>query len=233
MILSKSGAGMLYLHYVPQPWPSWATIYSIFAANNASNFWVSFTTGRKTMTVLTNENANARPRLAARWLRATILAMAILSLTFIGFVASASADGAIQISGTGYWADVDECTTPSDGRDFDYNFKMDGDLVGCVYVAIATTKCTPSGIYIETGEEFYDIAGGTQGEGTFTSNYRFAGKFEACEGDDALAVEIFGRCQHPIAEGSGTGDFEGVTGRLDFKDDVCAGNFPYKGHLRW
>jgi hypothetical protein len=29
------------------------------------------------------------------------------------------------------------------------------------------------------------------------------------------------------------GDFEGVTGRFDIKDDLDAGNFPYKGHLRW
>jgi hypothetical protein len=31
--------------------------------------------------------------------------------------------------------------------------------------------------------------------------------------------------------GSGTRDFEGVTGRLDFKGDVAAGNFPMRGHF--
>ena len=47
------------------------------------------------------------------------------------------------------------------------------------------------------------------------------------------ALEIFGRCQHPIVAGSGTGVFEGVTGRLDFKDDIAAGNFPYRGHFKF
>ena len=50
--------------------------------------------------------------------------------------------------------------------------------------------------------------------GTFTTNYRFQGKYEA-----DFTVEIHGRCQHPIAAGSGTDGFEGATGRLDFKDD--------------
>jgi hypothetical protein len=47
-----------------------------------------------------------------------------------------------------------------------------------------------------------------------------------------LAGVIFERCQHPIVEGSGAGIYEGVSGRLDFKNDVEAGNYPYKGHLR-
>jgi hypothetical protein len=47
-----------------------------------------------------------------------------------------------------------------------------------------------------------------------------------------LAGAIFERCQHPIVEGSGTGIYEGVSGRLDFRNDVEAGNYPYKGHLR-
>jgi hypothetical protein len=33
--------------------------------------------------------------------------------------------------------------------------------------------------------------------------------------------------------GSGKGIFEGVTGRLDVKDDVTVRNFPYRGHLRY
>jgi hypothetical protein len=41
-------------------------------------------------------------------------------------------------------------------------------------------------------------------------------------------VEMVGRCQHPIIEASGTGVFEGLTGRLDIMDDVAAGNFPYR-----
>jgi hypothetical protein len=48
-----------------------------------------------------------------------------------------------------------------------------------------------------------------------------------------LSGEIFGRCQHPIVEGSGTCNYEGVGGQLFFKDDVESGTFPYRGHLRY
>jgi hypothetical protein len=51
--------------------------------------------------------------------------------------------------------------------------------------------------------------------------------------------QVFGRCQHKIVAGTGTGDFEGVTGRLDFKDiimrdangNVTGVEFDYRGHL--
>ena len=63
--------------------------------------------------------------------------------------------------------------------------------------------------------------------GTFTTNYRFEGKYEP-----GTVVEIKGRCQHPIAAGSGTGGFEGAEGRLDFKDII--GDpviYVYRGHI--
>jgi hypothetical protein len=31
--------------------------------------------------------------------------------------------------------------------------------------------------------------------------------------------------------GSGTGVFEGVRGRIDMKDDVATGTFPYRGNI--
>jgi hypothetical protein len=98
-------------------------------------------------------------------------------------------------------------------------------LVGCVYVTIDTAERSPSGTYRETGTEYYVIDGGNFGTGTFSTTYGFSDKFEDS------GAEIFGRCQHPITAGSGTGDFAGVTGRLYFKDDVAAGNFPLTGHL--
>jgi hypothetical protein len=61
------------------------------------------------------------------------------------------------------------------------------------------------------------------------TTYRFTAKYKDCPN---LVEEIFGRCQHPIVEGSGTGDFEGVTGRFDIKDEDPVA-FPYRGHLRW
>jgi hypothetical protein len=110
----------------------------------------------------------------------------------------------------------------------DYAYKFsEGDLIGCIYVTIETAETSPSGTYRETGTEFYDIVGGTFGTGTFSTTYLFTGKF------DDSGAEIFGRCQHPIVAGTGTGDFEGVTGRIDMKDDIETGIFLYRGHLRW
>jgi hypothetical protein len=63
--------------------------------------------------------------------------------------------------------------------------------------------------------------------GTFTTNYRFQGKYAA-----DFTVELHGRCQHPIAAGSGTGGFEGATGRLDFKDIIGdTVTYVYRGHI--
>jgi hypothetical protein len=103
---------------------------------------------------------------------------------------------------------------------------MTGDLVGCHYVFVETSFCSPSGTYRETGNEIFV---GQNSRDTFKTTYNFEAKYQDCTN---LVVEIFGRCQHPIIRGSGTGVFEGVTGRLDFKDDIEAGNFPYRGHLR-
>ena len=62
--------------------------------------------------------------------------------------------------------------------------------------------------------------------GTFETTYRFQAKF-------AGGAELFGRCQHPIVEGSGTRGFLGATGRLDFKDIIEEPiTFVYRGHIR-
>ena len=74
-------------------------------------------------------------------------------------------------------------------------------------------------MYLESGEEV--IVGSLNGGpvGTFTTTYRFESKWDP----DPSGVELHGRCQHPIVKGSGTGGFEGASGRLDFKDIVDAG----------
>ncbi len=141
---------------------------------------------------------------------------------------SALAKGAEQISGIGFYATPSEC---EGGQGATYSVKMTGDFEGCLYVFIDKYTCSPSGTYREIGRERF--VGTYQGKsGTFWTNYKFESKFEGCAADGSyLGAEIFGRCQHPIVKGSGTGIFEGVTGRLDFKDDVEAGNFPYIGHI--
>jgi hypothetical protein len=138
----------------------------------------------------------------------------------------ALAAGATQFSGTGVLAKPGDCT------DFDnasYAVVMSGDLTGCHYSFIESAVITSSGAYNETGTEvFVGFYNGVAG--TFTTHYRFTAKYT----NSTDWIEVEGRCQHPIDAGSGTGVFEGMTGRLDMRDNVVNGvaiNFPYKGHL--
>lgn len=165
--------------------------------------------------------------------RLTILALTALAVVALISVvltvpSPALADGATQISGVGFFAEPGECTD-SEGDGSDFALTLTGDLEGCHYVFVETAECSPSGTYVETGTEI--SVGRYNGEaGTFRTTYLFTAKYEDCPN---LVGEIVGRCQHPIIAGSGTGVFAGVSGRLDFKDDIAAGNFPYRGHLRW
>ena len=160
--------------------------------------------------------------------RLAILTLTTLALVaFIGVASAAPslAGGANQISGVGFFDEGDTCESGSVGADF--ALIMTGDLEGCLYTFVKTAESSPSGTYRETGRELFVASDGTS---SFATTYRFEGKYEDV---DNLIREIFGRCQHPIVEGSGTGIYEGFTGRLAFKDDVEAGNFVYRGHLRW
>ena len=108
---------------------------------------------------------------------------------------------------------------------------MTGSLGGCWYTNIEMTKDNgaPSGVYIESGEEVFvgSLNGGP--EGTFGTTYQFESKWDP---DVSTGSEVHGRCQHPIVAGSGTGGFEGATGRADFKDEVTTGQFFYRGHIK-
>ena len=175
---------------------------------------------------------------------ATVLAMALVSL-----VAPASAaEGTTQIGGTGAIhavsdgvnpAFTEECPEPDGYSEFNViTLKLDeGNLQGCWYTLVEEYKFSPNidatpVVYQERGREvfvggWYDDDGNLVGEGTFETTYKFTAKFA----DASLAVEIHGRCQHPIAEGTGTGVFDGATGRVDFKDDVDTGVLTYRGHI--
>ncbi len=80
-------------------------------------------------------------------------------------------------------------------------------------------------MYQERGEEIFvgTLDGGPLG--TFATTYKFSSKWSP---DVCTRTEVHGRCQHPIVAGSGTGSFTGVTGRVDFKDDVATGCFLYR-----
>ena len=138
----------------------------------------------------------------------------------------ARAGGATQISGIGYYAASGECTDP-EGQGADYALSLTGAFSGCHYVFVKSAQCSPGGAYFEAGTETF--VGTYNGEfGTFGTNYVFTATYRDCPN---FVGEIAGRCQHPIVDGSGTGSFAGVTGRLDMKDDIDTGSFPYRGHL--
>lgn len=138
--------------------------------------------------------------------------------------------GAIQIEGIGRYADVGQCT---DETGYTFVISMTGDLEGCLYTYVDDFACSPSGTYREYGREHF--VGTYKGQsGTFWTAYSFEGKYEGCPlNGEPLGAEIFGRCQHPIVKGSGTGVFEGVSGRLAFRDNVELLIFPFTGHLRY
>ena len=154
----------------------------------------------------------------------------LVAVALIGVVSTAPspafAGGATQIAGVAFFDDRGDCDDP-EGEGANFALIMTGDLEGCLYTDVQTAESSPSGTYRETGTELF-VGSYLDGSGTFETTYRFEAKYEDV---DTLSGEIFGRCQHPIVEGSGTGIFDGVTGQLFFKDDVEAGNFPYRGHL--
>ncbi len=135
-----------------------------------------------------------------------------------------------QISGGAYY-DAVQCPAPPPGyADFTTypGLVLTGSLEGCLYTKVTTTKQTPGGVYLESGEEVFvaSLDGGPVG--TFATTYKFEGKFDVSTG-----LQLHGRCQHPIVEGSGTGGFEGAKGRLDFKDIIgdTVTTYVYRGHI--
>ncbi len=151
--------------------------------------------------------------------RRLVLALAIVATVFgAGLSAPVSAGGATQIGGSIVGDDCDE-------READYAFRIDGDLNGCVYGVITESRTHPSGTYQEVADEIFI--------GTYLGH---SGTFEMTEFYTHKVVDgglQFARCKHPIVRGSGTGVFDGVSGRLDFKDDTTAGTSVYRGHLRF
>ena len=161
-----------------------------------------------------------------RW---ALLGVAMGFLVAMGLVAPANAAGTTQISGSGYYH-VTECGAPPTGFADFTPLVLHGSLEGCLYTDVLSFKFheAPSGIYIERGRELIvaSLNGGLPG--TFMTTYQFESKWAP---DAATGVEVKGRCQHPIVEGSGTGGLAGAEGRLDFKDEVSTGLFFYRGHI--
>ncbi len=136
-----------------------------------------------------------------------------------------------QLSGDAYY-DAVQCPAPPPGyADFTSypGLVMTGSLEGCLYTKVTTSKETPSGVYLESGEEVFvgSLDGGPVG--TFATTYKFESKWDP---DVSSGVELRGRCQHPIVKGSGTGGFAGATGRINFKDIIGDPvTYVYRGHI--
>lgn len=159
-----------------------------------------------------------------RRLRAAIGAGIVGALMTIGAPAGAAVD---QVSGGIDPAVV--CDGTGFGGAYEYYIPMAGDLEGCIYGYNVVGRELPSGVYHEVADETF--VGTYQGRyGTFDLTEDFIIKF------DRNGVPQWARCHHPIVRGSGTGDFEGVSGRLDFQDDFSDPANPittYKGHLKF
>lgn len=164
---------------------------------------------------------------AEMFLRVALVIMGVIAL--FSFVSLVSAEGSTRISGIGYFPEEGECGQVEElGADFAN--KMEGDLQGCLYVFVDADSIreTPGGVYIERGSEIYVGSGEEGDDGSFETTYLYTAKFT----EDG---QQFGRCQHPIVAGRGSGDYAGATGRIDFKDtieDGAAVNFPYTGNLK-
>lgn len=152
---------------------------------------------------------------------------AMLGLQPLSGAASAAGGSSMtQIDGVAKPDTENVCT------EIDSVFKttMSGSLEGCWYTtAFEVVQSTPSGSYRERGQERFVgclVDGSNRTCGSFDTTYQFEAKYQTV----APFAEIRGRCQHPIVRG--TGGFAGVTGRVDFKDDVVNNCFYYRGHIR-
>jgi hypothetical protein len=155
------------------------------------------------------------------------LAIATFGIALSGTTSTADAAAPEQVSGTAYYqtAPDDPCGPPPPGfENFDSYpaLVLSGSLQGCWYTMVDTARQTPSGAYLESGQEIFvgTLDGGPAG--TFVTSYRFEAKL-APDG-----TEIRGRCQHPIIHGSGA--FQNATGLILFKD--APPSYFYRGHIR-
>lgn len=173
--------------------------------------------------------------------RVLVLAIALAVMMALAAPAGAAGKGkgAVQMSGLG--EDLGECAdvTAEVGafnpdENFDITMTPDPDaewtLDGCLRQFFGPGQESASGVYKErgievfVGELVYQGAGGEmRWEGTFETTYLFTAK-----------ADQFGRCQHPITAGSGTEELAGITGRMNFVDDLDADpvNFPWTGHAK-
>jgi len=107
-------------------------------------------------------------------------------------------------------------------------------LIGTWYTRSMTFGVfTPSGVITARGTEEFDgcldangngACGTSEPKGTLWMTFQASVKF-----DPVTFFQVHGRCHHPITRG--TGDFDGATGVIRFKDDPATGCSYYSGHV--
>ena len=113
------------------------------------------------------------------------------------------------VSGTFVFDDTDAtCPDPPDGLRATNTFIISGDLEGCWYTNVdrAWDLGPPSGLYFEVGREVFV---GTVREAPTGPSRRPTRSNPNGTPTIATGTEIWGRCQHLIVRGSGTGGLRG------------------------
>ena len=165
-----------------------------------------------------------------------LIVFALLTvLAFFVIASSVNAHGDHQeIAGLGYFAGPGECEEAilnAKGNLPDFALVLTGDLEGCLYTYVEAGECSPNGVYVEDGNEKFVGSTAWGDEGTFDTVYRFVAHFDSLDDCNNFVNQVRGRCLHPIVADTGTGDFEGLHGRLDFVDNVEEGTANYTGRL--
>lgn len=165
-----------------------------------------------------------------RLIKRRFLACVVLIGGVAALGAAPASAATVQVSGVQTPVSYGPCFDPS----IRASTTMQGSLIGCWYVDTFDYKYQPtSGTFQATGTEHFvgcldldgdHACGGGDPRGTLYFSMTFTGKL-----DPVTLAEIHGRCHHPII--SGTDEFAGATGVLDFKDDVTNGTSPYRGHV--
>ena len=163
--------------------------------------------------------------------------LALVGLAAASALAATSAlaaPGNTQVDGTQSVVTLGNEEDPTDDV-----FWMEGNgsgpgLIGYWYTRSMTFGVfTPSGVLTATGTEEFrgcldangdGLCGSDEPDGTLWMTFQASLKY-----DPVTFFQIHGRCHHPITYG--TGDFEGATGVIRFKDDPATGCSYYSGHV--
>ncbi len=165
----------------------------------------------------------SKPRRDHRLVRLATLVSLVFAMTLGAATPVSAGDGEmeIEVSGSLDWS------APCTAMKTDYAFGLTGDITGCVYGNILSEEYNEeTGEYQSRDHEYWHVSVAGL-SGTWESNESFYALF-----DPDTGAQISGGCEHPIIEGSGTGDFESVDGEIRFVDDVVNGTADYFGVVK-